>query len=103
LANSLATSAAWLANDLPESENLNIDLEDAFVVNDSLDLANLVLDDHLSVCSVSATDCLCAQTLRLLGYVALFQHSPYNKPLDLAIIYQIYPWTNIFREYDKPI
>ena len=103
LANSLAASAALLANNLPETENLNIDLEDAFVVNDSPDLANLVLDDHLSVFSVSAIDNLCAQTLCLLGYVALFQPSPYNTFLDLAIIYQTYPWTNIFRECDKPI
>ncbi len=75
--NSLAASAPLLANDLPESENLNIDLEDACVVNDSPDLANLVLDDHLSVFSVSVIDNLCDHTLCLLasGYVALFQPS----------------------------
>ncbi len=84
--NSLSASAAVLANDLPESENLNIDLEDAFVVNDSPDLANLVLDNHLLVFSVSVIDNLSAKTLCLLGYVTLFQHSPYNTFLDLAII-----------------
>ncbi len=58
------------------SENLNIDLEDAFVVNNSPDLANLVLDDHLSVFLVSVIDNLCVQALCLLGYIALFQPSP---------------------------
>ncbi len=82
LASSLAASAALLAGELPEHEN--IDLEHAFVVIDSLDLANLVLDDHLLVFSVSATNFLWAQTLYLLGYVALFQPSPCDKPLDLA-------------------
>jgi hypothetical protein len=53
--------------------NLNVDLQDAFVVNDSPDLANLVLDDHLWVFSVSVNDNSCAQTLCLLGYIALFQ------------------------------
>ncbi len=101
--NSLAASAALLANDLPESENLNIDLEDACVVNDSPDLANLDLDNHLSVFTVSVIDNLCDQALCLLGYVAHFQPSPYYKFLDLAIIYQASPWTNIFLECDKPI
>ncbi len=76
LVNSLAASAVLLANNLPESENLNIVLENAFVVNDLPDLANFVLDNHLSVFLVSAIDNLCAQTLCLLGYVTLFQPSP---------------------------
>ena len=61
LANSLIASPAMLANDLPGSEN--IDLEDVFVVIDSLDLKNFVFDDHLSAFSVSATDKWCIQTL----------------------------------------
>jgi hypothetical protein len=99
LANSLAASAALLANYLPDSKKLNIDLKDVFAVNDSLGLANLVLDDHLSVFSVSVIDDLRSQTLCLLqvGYVARFQRSLYNKFLDLEIIYQTYPWTNIFQ------
>jgi hypothetical protein len=79
IVNSLAASEELLANDLPESENLNIDLEDAFDVNDSPDLANLIHDNHLSVFSVSAIDSLCAQTLCLLAYGVLFQPSPYTK------------------------
>ncbi len=72
-------------------------LEDAFVVNDSPDLANLVLDDHLSVILVYVIDSSCAFTLCLLGYVAVFQryvalfqrHNQGDKLQDLAIIFRI--------------
>ncbi len=64
MANSLAASAALLADDLSEHEN--IDLPHALVVIDSLDLANFVLDDHLSDFLVSATDNLCCKPFFLL-------------------------------------